>query len=227
MSQDPNPSQLDQVTSERLAKLAARPVDTSGLENRLEAALREEADPAATTPVARLVLWSRPLIGLAAAVLIVGSVALVVLQPGGAPAMAAPSGLAEIHFDVTRGLTPHLEVSTIDEANRLLAQQSTEYVALPPLPGSLQSCCLHQHAGEMLTCAVVEHNGQLVTIAVARGADLWSPEGDALDYRGRTYLVHRANGITMVMHSEADRWLCVMGQTSPEVLAEIAAEINF
>ncbi len=226
MNQTPNQDLLDQVTSERLAKLATRPIDTSHLENRLEAALHDEVGPT-KTPTGWLMLWSRPLIGFAAAMLILGSVAFVVLQFSGASAMAAPSGLAEIHFDVTHGFTPHLEVSTIEEANRILAEQSSDFVALPQLPGNLQSCCLHEHAGKMLTCAVVEHKGQLATIAVARGADLRSPEGDELNFGNQTYVVHRANGITMVMRSEADRWLCVMGQTSPEVLAEIAEEIAF
>lgn len=226
MTDTPKRDRLDRATSDRLAKLAARPVDTSRLESRLEAALRDDALPA-TTPAARPGLWSRSFVGLAAAVLIGVSVVLLVMQPGASPAMAAPSELAEIHFDVTNGLTPHLEVSTIEEANRVLAEQSPNFAPLPDIPGELQSCCLHQHAGEMLTCAVVEHDGQLITIAIAHGADLRSPEGKVLERGGKKFVVHRANGITMVMRSDAGRWLCVMGEADPETLADVAAEVDF
>src|SRR5690606_25068706 len=76
---------LDRVTSERLAKLAARPVDTSRLEQRLEAAMREAVveDAASTRPIATIAAWQRwwrPITSAAAAILIVVTIGWLALD---------------------------------------------------------------------------------------------------------------------------------------------------
>ena len=223
---------LDQATSARLAKLAARPVDTSRLESRLEAALREAAveDAASTQPDYVLVAWQRwwrPITSAAAAILIVVTIGWLALGGGTSPAMAAPAELAQIHYDVANGLTPHLKVSSAEEANQLLADQSNGVVPVPKLPGVMMSCCLHQHADITLTCALIERDGQLITVAIADGAKLHSPHGKTITRGNRQFIAHTANGINMVMAHEGDRWLCVMGEVDFEQLADVAAAIKF
>ena len=223
---------LDRATSERLAKLAARPVDTSRLEQRLEAAMCEavvkDTDPA--RPIIKIAAWQRwwrPVTSAAAAILIVVTIGWLVLDGGTSPAMAAPAELAQIHYDVANGLAPHLKVSSVDEANQLLADQSNGVVPVPELPGVMMSCCLHQHAGTTLTCALIERDGQLITVAIADGAKLHSPQGKTITRNGRQYIAHTANGINMVMAHEGNRWLCVMGEVDFEQLVELAAAIKF
>lgn len=218
---------LEQATVGRLAKLAVRPVDTSRLERRLEIAMGLEADTEdSTPPLGGGAAWWRPIRGIAAAVLITVSVGWLVLQPGASTAMAAPAELAKIHFEVINSLTPHHLVSSIEEANQLLADQSKGFIELPPLPGTVQSCCLHELAGQTVTCALIERDGQLITVAIAEANDLRSPEGNTLVHEGRTYTTHKANGIVMVMTNQSGRWLCVMGEIEAETLVEIAAEIE-
>lgn len=227
MKEGSKKDRLDLATAGRLAKLASRPVDTSRLERKLEIAMGLESDGQVNPPpLGGGAAWWRPLLSVAAAVLIAVSVGWLVLQPGASTAMAAPAELAQIHFEVINSLTPHHLVSSVEEANQLLADQSAGFIELPPLPGTVQSCCLHEVAGETLTCALIEHDGQLITVAIAEAGDLHSPEGQALERNGRIYTIHKANGITMVMTNESGRWLCVMGEIEAEALVNIATEIE-
>jgi hypothetical protein len=160
-------------------------------------------------------------------VLIVVSIGWLMLNDNSSAVLAAPVDLAQIHYDVTHGLAPHLTVSNVAEANRLLADQANGVVPVPDLPGAIKSCCLHKYAGTTLTCALIERDGTLISVAVANGAELHSPIGDVKTRGGRTYTVHKANGVNMVMSHHDDRWLCVMGESGIDQLLEVAAAIRF
>lgn len=216
---------LDLATSARLAKLANRPVDTSRLEQRLDRVLHEQM-AAGTRPPRSLVWgrWWRPL--AAAAVLFALSIGWFVLEGGTSPAIAAPAGLAQIHYEVANGLTPLVKVSTVGQANQFLAEQSNSITPIPELPGQLRSCCLHQHAGATLTCILIERDDQLITVALAQGAKLHPPTGRTIMHDGRQFSSHTANGVNMVMAQEGDLWLCVMGEVPPETLVDVAAAIR-
>jgi len=217
---------LDGATAARLARLGARPVDTAGLERRIEQAMAAEMDgPAPSMPTAWR-RWWRPITSAAAAILITVTIGWLALDGGTSSAMAAPAGLAQLHYDVANGLAPHLKVSNVDQANQLLADQFNGVVPVPELPGIMMSCCLRQHAGTMLTCALIERDGRLITVAIADGAKLHSPRGKTIMRGGRSFIAHTANGINMVMAHEGDRWLCVMGEVDFDELADVAVEIR-
>jgi len=218
---------LDGATTARLARLAARPVDTSCLERRLAAVMAAETEPASSTLPLVWQRWWRPITSAAAAILIAVTLGWLVLGGGTSPAMAAPAELAQVHFDVTNGLAPRLKVASVAEANQLLADQSNGVVPVPELPGIMKSCCLAPHAGTTLTCALIEREGRLITVAVADGAKLHSPHGRTILRDGRRFTAHTANGINMVMAHEGDRWLCVMGEADFEQLTEVAAAIRW
>lgn len=226
MKQSDHQDRLDRATSARLAKLASRPVDTSDLERRLDQALSHESIHESGKPALRLQAWWRPITAAAAAVLIVVTIGWLALDGGASPAMAAPAELAQIHFDVAKGLAPHLEVTSVAEANRLLADQSNGVVPVPQLPGAIRSCCLHQHASTTLTCALIDLDGQLITVALADGAKLHSPQGKTITRDGTEFIAHTANGINMVMTTEGNRWLCVMGDVTTEQLVDVAVDIR-
>lgn len=223
---------LDRATSRRLARLAGRPINTARLERRMEAVLREATRADATTDATRFIAaawarWWRPAASAAAAILIALTIGWFALNGGTSAALAAPAALARIHHDVAAGLAPHLKVSSVEEANQLLADQASGVVAIPELPGVMLSCCLHQHGSATLTCALIEQDGRLITVAVADGARLHSPRGQTFRRAGRDYIAHTANGINMVMTHDDGRWLCVMGETTSDVLLDVAVQIRF
>lgn len=219
-----NQDRLDRATSARLSKLASRPVNTQSLQEMVEQALHDQV----RRVPARLALlrpWWRPT-SAAAAVLIVAVTGWLVLSKSAAPALAAPTELARIHFDVANGLAPHLKVSSVDEANRVLDAQASGALKVPQLPGQVKSCCLHQFAATTLTCVLIEQSGESITVAMADGATLRTPDGRSISHGGREFIEHTVNGIHMVMAHNGKRWLCVMGEAAIETLVEIAAGIR-
>ncbi|MBN4061235.1 hypothetical protein JYU15_02240, partial [bacterium AH-315-I18] len=124
---------LNQATSTRLAELANRPVDTSRLAKQLEQVMRDETEhePAVLKMPQRF--W-RPT-SAAAVILIAVMIGWMVIQGSSTPAIAAPAGLAQIYHDVTNELSPHAKVSSIQEANRVLAAQASGAMLVPDLPG--------------------------------------------------------------------------------------------
>jgi len=230
MNQHLPADRMDDAVKDRLAQLRTRPVDISTLQAALEQALPQSASSATLlkSSAARVLLWRkwRMLSSSAAAILIALALSWVVLSTTSSQAVASPPDLAQIHYDVAHGLSPHMQVTTIPQANAILADQSNEHVPLPAMPGQIQSCCLHQHAGTSMTCAMIEMNGQRITIALAASDKLKSPKGQTVTRQGRTFILHKANGINMVMSEQGRKWLCVMGEAPFEKLLEVAADIH-
>lgn len=222
----PDQERLDRATAERLVALADRSVDTSALHRRLEEAIRGSvADETADLrmPGRR---WWRPVLSAAAAVVAVVAIGWIVMVGASPRAIAAPAAMAQIHHAVTSGLSPQFRVSTVEEANRVLAAQAEGITPIPLLPGELRSCCLHQLAGATLTCALIERDGRLISITVADGGALRSPKGRTVTRNGGTFIVHTADGVNMVMSHTGDKWMCVMGDASAEELLDVATGIT-
>lgn len=231
---------IDQATSSRLAKLGSCPVDPTALQQTLEQALNAATqatnqDASAQPPSAqsspsnlRLLCqrWWRPLASCAAAILVAITLGWLVLGNNTSRALAAPAELAQIHYDVAHGLSPHMSVSSIEQANAILKEQSDDHVPLPPMPGELQSCCLHHHVGTLMTCAMIKDQGQLITVAIADASKLRSPKGQVITRNSQSFVIHKANGINMVMSEQNNRWLCVMGEAPFEQLIEVASKIH-
>lgn len=219
--QDPHQERLERCTRRRLARLAAMPVDTSRLKRRIEAAIAEQREPSPAYQT--LLRWWRPVTSAAAAVIIALTVWTAV--DTSSVAMAGPAQLAQLHYDVTRGLTPALPATSIEEANRLLAEQGAGQVA-GQLPGEVMSCCLQEVSGVTLSCVLIKQDQSLITVVVADGGAMHSPVGEAVERSGRRFTLHQANGINMAMIGESGRWACVMGQVPYEQLIEVAAQID-
>lgn len=225
MSGTDHQDRLNRATSARLSKLAGRSVDTQSLEEWAEQALQGRVMGEAERPVFWK-LWWRPT-SAAAAILILAVTGWLVLSNSATPALAAPTELARIHFDVANGLAPHLKASSVEEVNRLLAAQANGAMEVPELPGNIKSCCLHQYAATALTCVLIEQGGELITVALANVAALRTPEGQPISRGGKEFIGHTVNGINMVMAHEGNRWLCVMGEAGIDALVEVAEGIRF
>lgn len=221
MSPHDHQERLDRATAERLARLAKRPVDLSQLEQCVSEAIQEHQRQGG-----RRNRWVKPVIAIAASLLLV-AIGWIVINAGNTPETASPAGLAEIHYEASNKLTPHIEASSVDEANRLLAEQSDVFHPLPPLPGLLKYCCLHRHANTVLTCAIIEVDSKDITVAIASASEIKSPPGESVVRGGRTYRIHSAGGTNLVMVHDGRSWLCVMGEDSTDQLISVADGIQF
>lgn len=221
---------MDQALKDRLAELRNRPVDISSLQVALEQELSQAASPPMLfkSSAARTLLWRRwrRISSSAAAILIALVLCWVVLSPTSSQAVASAAGLAQIHYDVAHGLSPHTQVTTVSQANVVLAKETNEYVTLPAMPGQIQSCCIHQYAGTSMSCAMIEMDGQRITVALAASDKLKSPKGQTVVRQRRTFILGKANGINMVMSNQGSKWLCVMGEVPFEKLLDVAADIH-
>jgi hypothetical protein len=231
---------LDAATSRRLAQLGRHDPDVSGLTRKLDVALGSAAHqdragrtnvknvnepPARSYPIAR---WLRPVAGLAAMLAVVVTV-FIVAGTNSPRASAAVVDLSRLHQDLIAGRIALTPVQTVAQANEWIASQQDHAPALPnELAGSrVQSCCLTDVQGELVAVAIMEHEGDTVTLVVAEVPKFAHQMGKVYEINGRTLFGHELDGIHMMMANQGDRWLCVMGDLDYEVLAQLAAEIEF
>lgn len=223
---DNTQDKLDKATSARLGKLATRPVDTSHLAQQLQRILHDQTQPdePEVLHMPRR-MWWRPM-SAAAVILITVMLGFLVIQGTTTPAIAAPAGLAQIYHEVSGELSPQMKVTSVEQANALLAAQASGAIPVPELPGQMQSCCLHKHKGVTLTCVTLQRGEHLITVALADGKKLHCPEGETVIRDGREFCTHTVDKVNMVMAHEGDRWLCVMGDAEMEELLVVAQGIR-
>lgn len=211
---------LDAATSRRLAQLANRPVDTTSLEQKLAATLNKPAQPPNR--------WWSAAMGLAASVVLAGSIFFAVMHSG-TRAEATMIELSQLHHDMVSGELPLTPVDSIDEANAWIAAQSQTSPRLPRhlTSARVRSCCLADVHGELVAVAMLKTDTAVVTLVVAEAPTFAHEMGTVIEIGGRRFFGHKTNGIQMMMANQGDRWLCVMGDRSAEALAEIAAGIHF
>lgn len=217
--------QLDAATSERLAKLGRRPVDTTAIEQRLNAAMSESRVEPVTFHLRR---WLSPVAGIAASLLIVVGVYLAI-SSGGGQAQAAIVELSQLHHDIVAGRIPLTPAESTEQANAWIAEQAASAPQLPTDLGQVrvQSCCLADVQGDLVAIAVLRVDQKLITLVVADAPNFAHEMGTVIEIDGRRYFGHELNGVNMMMANNGSRWLCVMGDVSYEALARIAAEARF
>lgn len=222
---DNTQNKLDQATSARLGKLASKPVDTSHLAEHLQTLMRDvvQQDEPQTLRIPTWLRW-RPM-SAAAMILITVMLGLLVMQNTTQPVIAAPAGLAQIYHEVSGDMAEQMKVTSVEQANAMLAAQAKGAMPVPDLPGQMQSCCLHEHKGVTLTCVSLQRNGHLITVALADGKKLHCPEGETVIRVGREFCTHTVDKVNMVMAHKGDRWLCVMGSADMEELLAVAQGI--
>ncbi len=222
---DNTQDKLDKATSARLGKLATRLVDTSHLAQQLQRVLHDQtqSDEPKVLHMPRR-MWWRPM-SAAAMILITVMLGLLVMQNTTQPVIAAPAGLAQIYHEVSGDMAEQMKVTSVEQANAMLAAQAKGAMPVPDLPGQMQSCCLHEHKGVTLTCVSLQRNGHLITVALADGKKLHCPEGETVIRVGREFCTHTVDKVNMVMAHQGDRWLCVMGSADMEELLAVAQGI--
>lgn len=214
---------LDQATRMRLTKLGSLPVDTSRLEQRL----RASAVPGKQSAKTAFRGW-RGVIGAVAAVVAFAALILLPMLGDSSSAVASPVQLGRLHEDIVSGRLNLQAATSIEEANRLIHQQSQDAPDLPGLEGvRVQSCCLTDVQGRLVAVAVLNDVAPIVTLVVAEAPGFAHEMGTMIRIGERSFWGHQVDGIRMVMSNTDDRWLCVMGDRTYEELARIAAEARY
>ncbi len=219
-----NISPLDQATRKRLARLSTVPVDITRLESRLYKAIPTPQDPGRAG--LRLRGWWR-VASAAAALVAIAATLMFTLVGGSTPAVASPIELQQLHRDILAGRIDLTAVNTIAQANQTIQDQQR---GAPKLPGfehsEVRSCCLTHMQGRLVAVALLDYQGHPVTLVVAQGRDFAHPMGQTITIGSREFMAHQVDGLQMVMGREGDLWLCVMGDTSADDLAQVAAGVR-
>ena len=212
---------LDAATRARLAKLAGVPVDTSRVARRL----RTEMVPARARSNYRFRRWG-PATGAAAG--LAAAVVLVVLLTGNSPAVAGPDDLANVHREIVSGRTHVMTAQTMDEASRMLAQESASTPAMPrQTPGQVMSCCECEVCGQHVAAVGLACHGQPVTMMVARCNQMKCRGMSTVVRDGQSYMVGHSAGLTMVMQQRGGSWLCLVGNQTQDALIALARGVAF
>ncbi|MEI7766568.1 MAG: hypothetical protein WCJ97_03920 [Phycisphaerae bacterium] len=219
------PEANDKAVQARLARLGTLPVDTAGLETRLRSLVADSVTTPVASPWRRI--W-RPVTALAASIAVVVAVGLIIMSLGDTPVSASPLKLAELHADVSHMGQMATPITSIAEANRILAQDWQNNPALPAVPAAqLHACCIHDFMERKIACLLLRDGDTPLTLVVGHARDFRSTVGQRVERQGRTYNLHEVNGLRMVMTEHQGRYLCLMGAVSAERLLAIAQELQF
>jgi hypothetical protein len=228
-------SRLDVATGARLAKLRSMPVDTSGLERSVRAAIPElnQARPESL----RIGRWLRSVRGVAASLMLLGAiVAAILISTSGGEALASPAQMAQLHDDLVSGKAHVQQVDSIESANKFLAAQwSGPAPAVPDLPKEhVMACCMKSISDKRVACVLLKgHGGEPLTLSVAKAADMRLPkngqtlERDGITYHAQSSEAGQSGAVNMVMFERNGRWVCLMGRTPVEQLVGVAGELKF
>ena len=222
-SESDETNELDQATARRLARLRAMPLDSSALERRLLAQIPRPREAGRMR-----IGWRRPLRAAAALVFISGLVALLLVATSGGPALASPSQMAQLHYDLISGKTPAMQVDTTEAANRMLNGQWAGSPEIPKLPANhVMTCCMRSIKDKKVACVLLRNEGVPVTMTVANAADMKLPTSPTVRRDGVTYHVQSSGKVNMVMTERHGRWICLIGESSAERLMDIADKLEF
>lgn len=221
---DDDGTELDQATARRLARLRAMPVDTSAVEGRLLAQIPRPPEGAGRMRIG----WRRPLRAVAALALVSGLLAGLFLATSGGPALASPSQMAQLHYDLVSGKTPAMQVDSTEAANRMLNSQWAQSPEIPKLPADhVMTCCMKSIKDKRVACVLLKNDGMPVTMTVANAADMKLPTSPTVGRDDVTYHVQSSGKLNMVMTERHGRWICLIGESPADRLMEIAARLQF
>jgi hypothetical protein len=220
---DQRRARLDEATAARLAKLRSMPIDTS----RLDKALRSQLPP--LQPAHAGILWRiGPLRAVAATIAILAILAAAILSTSAGPVMASPIQMAQLHEDLVSGKMEATKVTSIEEANRVLAADWPQAPGVPDLPKEhVMMCCMKSIHNKKTACVLIQAGGVPVTMVVAKAADLRTPQCPSTMHAGMIYHTQSQGDLNMVMVERDGRWICLIAKLPVEPLLSIAAGIHF
>ena len=219
MGLDQENSKLDEAVARRLRRLGTMPVDTSALESRLRAEI-------GIVPPRRL--WLRPMRAIAAGIALVAVITAVFLSTSGGPVLASPSQMAQMHHELVAGHNGIMQVNSIDAANAALSKDWPDSPRIPGVPPEhVMACCMKSVKSKKVACVLLRNENVPVTMTVANASDMRLPKSPTIQRDGVTYHVQSEGSLSMVMTERHGRWICLIGELSPERLVDLAAKLRF
>jgi hypothetical protein len=233
--------EMDQAISHRLARLRSMPVDTSGLERALYAHI-----PRRRGGRIFQLLALKPLRAAAASVLVLLTIVGVLLMTWNTPVLASASEMAQMHRDIVANRISVVQVSSMDEASRVLVNQASRPPDLPQAPEAhvmacdmknidlpqapkthVMACCMKNIKGKQVACVLLRSETSPITMSIARAKDMRLPKVPGIDRGGVRYYVQSSGSLTMVSAERHERWICLIGELPSDRLIEIAAGLRF
>ena len=89
------------------------------------------------------------------------------------------------------------------------------------------ACCMKSVKSKKIACVLLRNENVPVTMTVANAADMRLPTSPTIQRDGVTYHVQSEGALNMVMAERHDRWICLIGELSPEQLVALAAKLRF
>ncbi len=220
--------QLDQAMRDRLAKLASMPVDMSRLARLMSDALPPKPASKPLVPSTRSSGWFRIAAMFVLMAGIAGASYLAIFGVAPQSALANAMTVQELHAYLLEYPDSTYRTQTIAQAQVTIDAQLAGDMPLPIVDGTnVESCCLVQGDFPLRAALIVERPAGRITIIIAQGKDFAQPF-EPIQHPSQAQLYsHRHTGTPMVMRNVGDLWMCVMGETDIEVLAEIAASLSF
>lgn len=216
---------IDEAVARRLGKLRTMPVDTSKLDGRLLAAIPRRQN---ATIYHRL---RRPLAAVAASITVgVIIAATVLLSSSSGEVLASPAQMAQVHRDIVSNALPVTRVNSIEEASKVLSQQSgAQSPQLPEAPQAhVMACCMKSIRNKRIACVLMQDQaGTPITMTVARSSDMRMPHGRSLERNGVMYQAQAVGELNMVMTERAGRYVCLMSQLSQDQLVDLVTRLQF
>jgi hypothetical protein len=218
---------LDEATAQRLARLRSMPVDTSRLDQFIQAEIpRQDSKPSGLS----IFFHSRPVRAIAAGVGMLLMIGVVMWSLTGGAVLASPDTMAKFHEELVSGRVAAVRVDTIADANRTLADQWNMGVELPSVPQEhVMLCCMRNIKDKHVACVLLRSDGGVpVTMAVAKAMDMRLPaDSQTVVSDGVTYHIESSGKLNMVMSQRQGRWICLIGELPPQRLIHIAGAIEF
>lgn len=198
------------------------PVDTSHLDKLILAKI-----PRPQTKQSSIFFSMRTVRAIAASVLVFVMVGVIVFSLSGGAVMASPDMMATFHNEMVSGKVVAMEVSSITEANKALADQWNRGVELPQVPTEhVMLCCMRTIKDKRVACVLMHSDGVPVTMTVASASDMKCPDSEMITRGNFTFMVQSSGNLNMVMTQQNGRWICLIGQLPSEKLVSIASAIK-
>jgi hypothetical protein len=219
----PTPEDRLQIAvASRLRRLQGMSVDTSRLDVSMRHALTADSAPA------RRLTWLRPVRIAAGLLLLIGVLAVVLINVNGRVAMASPTELAQVHRMMAAGDGHAIPVDSLQEAERLLAERWGRAPGLPQVPEmDVMSCCLHQLGEHQVAAVGLQVDGVPLTLAASGPGDPQLMKGRRTTVSGTVFHLQSAENVNMVATERNGRWICLMGQLPFGRLIELATELRW
>ena len=209
----------DRALARRLACLGALPVDTTHLDKYLRSRL-----PA---PVLAGRVWLRRSIAIAASLLLLAALLVGLLQER--PVQASPALLAQVHQELVAGKMTTFHATSVAAANARIADHYHHFPKLPEMPMNckMDCCCTRQIQNKDVVCLLLDSQASPVTVVVAKRRAMCAPRGPTVEVNGRAYQVENVGNLHVVMTTQHDSWISVVGERPAGELIDLLSQLKF